>query len=330
MTRAASGNWARPDAVGRLMAHAPWLTARLERNCIYAFSAVSPRDGAMDRLVQPWVNAETESLFLAELAQRHAEGFVVKGMDQAVWHLAGEEAVPASRRVIFLRPYSPELHPAEHLWASLPEEAFTNNVFAAPQAVDRALTTDIVAIEADPTRTCSMTGFKWTTSISLVGIQCQAHGHRVDVIARHGASREQGHWMALAAALHFEELAPRFAMAGVDLAQVQHPALPRDRHPGGAPRRCFNSLEACRLSCILGSAGTCRGKYGAAPSASTINVFATSVLASPADRNQTLSSARQADSQECNGESRNTGWSPTPHLRRPRAAGRCRHSRCSS
>ena len=47
----------------------PVVGARLERKYIYAFSAVSPHDGVMDSLVLPWVNAETMSLFLAEVAQ---------------------------------------------------------------------------------------------------------------------------------------------------------------------------------------------------------------------------------------------------------------------
>jgi len=55
--------------------------ARLERKYIHAFSAVCPHDGVMDRLVPPWVNAATMSLFLAEVAQRHPDEFIVMVMD---------------------------------------------------------------------------------------------------------------------------------------------------------------------------------------------------------------------------------------------------------
>ena len=61
----------------------PVVGARLERKYLYAFSAVSPHDGVMDSLVLPWVNAETMSMFLAEVAQRHAGEFVFMVMDQA-------------------------------------------------------------------------------------------------------------------------------------------------------------------------------------------------------------------------------------------------------
>ncbi len=53
--------------------------ARLERKrkYLYAVAAVSPHDGVMDSLELPWVNAETASLFLPEVARRHPEEFIV-------------------------------------------------------------------------------------------------------------------------------------------------------------------------------------------------------------------------------------------------------------
>lgn len=148
----------------------PVVGARLERKYLYAFSAVCPHDGVMDSLVLPWVSAETMSLFLAEVAQRHADEFIVMVMDQAGWHLAGELAVPLNMRLIFLPPYSPELNPAEHLWESLREDCFANHVFADLDAVERALTKGLIALEVDPVRTQSMTGFEWIVSISLNAI----------------------------------------------------------------------------------------------------------------------------------------------------------------
>ena len=145
----------------------PVVGARLERKYIYAFSAVSPHDGVLDSLVLPWVNAQTMSLFLAEVAQRHAQEFVLMVMDQAGWHLAGELVVPQNMRLLFLPAYSPELNPAEHLWESLREDCFANHVFADLDAVEHAPTAGLVALEADPVRIRSMTGFNWITSIHL-------------------------------------------------------------------------------------------------------------------------------------------------------------------
>ena len=145
----------------------PIVGARLERKYIYAFSAVSPHDGVMDSLVLPWVNAETMSIFLAEIAQRHPSEFVLMVMDQAGWHLAGELRVPQNMRLMFLPAYSPELNPAEHLWEALREDCFANHVFRDLDHVEQALTEGLVALESNPLRTRSMTGFGWITSISL-------------------------------------------------------------------------------------------------------------------------------------------------------------------
>jgi hypothetical protein len=109
----------------------PTVKARLQRQYLYAFSAVSPHDGVMDSLVLPWVSAQTMSLFLAEVAQRHVGEFVLMVMDRAGWHLAGQLQVTAN------------------------------------SAVERTLTAGLRTLETDPERTHSMTGFEWITSISL-------------------------------------------------------------------------------------------------------------------------------------------------------------------
>lgn len=145
----------------------PTVGARLERKYLYAFGAVSPHDGVMDSLVLPWVNAQTMSMFLAEVAQRHAHEFVLMVMDQAGWHIAGDLQVPDNMRLLLLPPYSPELNPAEHLWKSIRQDCFANHVFKDLCAVERALVQGLVELEANPQRTQSMAGFSWITSISL-------------------------------------------------------------------------------------------------------------------------------------------------------------------
>jgi len=145
----------------------PIVGARLERKYIYAFAAVSPHDGVMDSLVLPWVSAQTMSMFLAEVAQRHAHEFVVMVMDQAGWHIAGDLAVPQNMRVVFLPPYSPELNPAEHIWETLREDRFANTVFANLDTVECTLATGLRNLENDSVRTQKLTGFNWITSISL-------------------------------------------------------------------------------------------------------------------------------------------------------------------
>ena len=78
----------------------PTVGARTQRKFVYAFAAVSPHDGVLDSLVLPWVNAETMSLFLATVAERHASEFIVMVMDQAGWHIAGDLIVPDNMRLV--------------------------------------------------------------------------------------------------------------------------------------------------------------------------------------------------------------------------------------
>ena len=146
----------------------PVVGARLVRKFSYAFAAVSPHDGVMDSLILPWVNAQTMSLFLATVAQRHADEFVVMVMDQAGWHIASGLEVPPNMRLVLLPPYSPEINPAEHIWDALREDCIGNTIFASLDAADKSLSAGLLSLELDPSRMQSLTGFKWITSISLV------------------------------------------------------------------------------------------------------------------------------------------------------------------
>lgn len=116
----------------------PVVGARLVRKFSYAFAAISPHDGVMDSLILPWVNAQTMSLFLSTLAQRHPEEFIVMVMDQVGWHIAHELEVPLNMRLLLLPPWSPELNPAEHIWDALREDCVGNTVFISLDDADKA------------------------------------------------------------------------------------------------------------------------------------------------------------------------------------------------
>lgn len=88
---------------------------QIVREYTYAFGAVSPHDGALDTLVLPVVTAEAMSIFLAEVARRHPEEFMVMVLDGAGWHRANSLIVPEHMRLEALPPYSPQLNPVEHL-----------------------------------------------------------------------------------------------------------------------------------------------------------------------------------------------------------------------
>jgi hypothetical protein len=145
----------------------PVVGARLERKFSYAFAAVSAHGGVMDSLILPWVNAETMSLFLCTVAQRHSNEFIIMVMDQASWHMADALVVPKNMRMVLLPPYSPEINPAEHIWKALREDCCANTVFANLNAADQALSAGLLALESNPARVQSLAGFEWITSIPL-------------------------------------------------------------------------------------------------------------------------------------------------------------------
>jgi len=137
----------------------PTVKCRLVREYTYAFAAISPHDGVMDSLILPWVNAETMSLFLSIVAERHPNEFIVMVLDGAGWHIADDLVVPINMKLVFLPPYSPELNPVEHLWDHLRENYFSNFLFSSMTALTNELCRVLHQTELNPTMLKSMCGF---------------------------------------------------------------------------------------------------------------------------------------------------------------------------
>lgn len=137
------------------------------REFVYAFAAASPHDGHLDSLVLPWADAACMNLFLAELAHRHPDEFIVLVLDGAGWHHAHTLAIPKHMSLIFLPPYSPELNPVEHLWEELREKHFHNRAFDSLDAVEEHLTLALAALERQPEKVHSITGWDWIIKIIL-------------------------------------------------------------------------------------------------------------------------------------------------------------------
>jgi transposase len=145
----------------------PAVEVQVGREYEYAFAAVSPHDGVLDTLVLPTAKAAALSVFLAAVAQRHPDEFVLMALDGAGWHRAKRLQVPAHRRRIPLPPGSPQLNPVEHLWDEVREKWFSNRVFASLSAMDEQLVKALLALEVDPRQVASLTGFPWITNIPL-------------------------------------------------------------------------------------------------------------------------------------------------------------------
>ncbi len=145
----------------------PEVGMQIVREYTYAFGAASPHDGVLDTLVLPVVTAETMSIFLAEVAWRHPEEFILMFLDGAGWHRANNLVIPENMKLETLPPYSPQLNPMEHIWDEVREKWFTNEVFESLDGVEDRLVEALAALENDQELVASTTGFDWIINCPL-------------------------------------------------------------------------------------------------------------------------------------------------------------------
>lgn len=109
----------------------PTAVKQTEYEWLYLFAAVNPITGVSSAMIAPTVNTAymNEHLrFISEEAGPHKH--VVLVLDQAGWHVAKDLQVPDNITLLHLPPYSPELNPAERLWAYLKSHYLSNRAYA--------------------------------------------------------------------------------------------------------------------------------------------------------------------------------------------------------
>lgn len=117
---------------------------------LYLFGAYSPLDGDSCMTEMPACNAATFQAFLWELAQQKPKELKIMALDNAPFHKAESLVIPENIKLIFLPPYSPELNPAEKIWAIL-KRKFTNKMHHSLKEISqfmdkeiKELTTEII------------------------------------------------------------------------------------------------------------------------------------------------------------------------------------------
>ncbi len=75
----------------------------------------------------PYCNADTFQLFLNELANKKPGEYKIVVLDNGAFHHARRLIIPKNIALLFLPPYSPELNPAEKMWAKY-KRTFTNRL----------------------------------------------------------------------------------------------------------------------------------------------------------------------------------------------------------
>lgn len=102
----------------------------------YLFGAFSPITGKSFLLELPHCNADMFQIFLNELSLQDPQEFKIMVLDNGAFHKAKKLHIPDNIALLFLPPYSPELNPAEKIWANF-KRAFTNKVFGSLNQISK-------------------------------------------------------------------------------------------------------------------------------------------------------------------------------------------------
>jgi len=113
----------------------PICTFRQEFKSTYLFGAFSPINGDSLQLILPRCNADNFQIFLDTLSNKNPEEFKVLVLDNGAFHKAKKLKVPENIGLQFLPPYSPELNPAEKMWAKYKRQ-FTNLNFGSLEKLE--------------------------------------------------------------------------------------------------------------------------------------------------------------------------------------------------
>jgi transposase len=101
----------------------------------WLFGAFSPITGDNFQLILPHCNADNFQQFLDDLAKIRPKELKILVLDNGAFHKAKKLKIPENIALIFLPPYSPELNPAEKIWAKY-KRAFTNKFYTTLDEVE--------------------------------------------------------------------------------------------------------------------------------------------------------------------------------------------------
>ena len=138
-----------------------------EREFVYVYGAVSPRESHFDWKICPQMNTERMSEFLDQIARRYPEDFIIMIVDGASSHRGKDLVIPNNMKLFPLPAYSPELNPQEHLWDEIREKEFPNRVFDSLDGVKKQLKSGLIRLARDFARIRSITEWPWIVTLNL-------------------------------------------------------------------------------------------------------------------------------------------------------------------
>lgn len=150
------GVWApigcRPEALGHHRFE--WL---------YVSGFVEPSTGRTQWNISNAIGKDMFEAILADFAKSTGAGpqkRIVLQLDNAGWHGPENLSVPDGIRLVFQPPHSPELQPAEHLWAFV-DEPLVNTYFGSIDDLDQIVAKRCVDLMAQRELIHASTLFHW-------------------------------------------------------------------------------------------------------------------------------------------------------------------------
>lgn len=130
---------------------------------VWLIAFVEPLTGRNIWYIMPYLNTVifqiVLDLFAAEL-KIDDETKVLLVLDRAAWHMTMKLRIPKGIEIIPLPPYSPEIQPAEHLWA-LADEVLYNQNFESLAALEDAFCERCGYLQVNQELVKSTTCFEW-------------------------------------------------------------------------------------------------------------------------------------------------------------------------
>jgi transposase len=114
---------------------------------LYLYGAFSPVNGDYFMLELPTCNASIFQIFLDEFSKQNPEELKIMVLDNGAFHKAHKLIIPNNIVLIFLPPYSPELNPAEKVWAKFKRD-FTNRLFETLDDLENYLCKTAISLKA--------------------------------------------------------------------------------------------------------------------------------------------------------------------------------------
>ena len=114
----------------------------------------------LERRVQGNVRGRPRGLRQIDRRRRQQTGGAVLQLDNAGWHGPENLVVPEGIRLVFQPSHSPELQPAEHLWAFV-DEPLANTYFETIENLDKVVGERCVALMEQQNMISASTLFHW-------------------------------------------------------------------------------------------------------------------------------------------------------------------------